>query len=1193
MEREHAFSESDVRLLQTLANSMSVALENARLFDETQRRTRETAALAEVGRDISSTLDLPTVMDRIARHAKDLLNADSSAIFLPDAGGGQLSRDRRGRRHRASARGNGHRAGRGHHRQPGAKRPRRVHQRHAARPARRADRGHGAGGRRAADGGAAAGRKEGQGRHGGVADVRRAVRRQPARIPGRPVAAGHGRDRERAALRRIGEARDANLRRSTRSRSSSRASSTWPPLLDLVGEQIRTVFKADIAYVALYNPQTGIIDFPYQHGDDLKPLKYRRGPHQQDHPFRQAADHQPRGGPARPRAGRQGRRQAGALLSGRADPGGRHESWRHQRAEHAEGRHVRRRRRAAACRRSRPTSAWRCRMRGCSTRRRRRSSHQTATADILRVISSSPTDVQPVFDAIVGTAVRLLACDFTACCASTATRFSPVAAATPGGVPVDMGIAMCVHRSRRELPVARHRRQSRCCIYRTGRRSTFRRTSSAIHELTAINSSLMLPLMRRASASACWPCARQGRRFSDKEIALAKFVRRPGGDRHRERAPLQRDEGSARAADRHGRGAAGDQRIDGRSQAGFRQDPRQLRAAVRRRRTCPCAWSTATNCEIGAYRGGFNDEVVRTFPRPLAGTISDMTLRQGSVLHRDSVAAAMDLPEYAHEFARKVGDFSVANAPMWWEGRGIGTIDIACRPPRPFSEAELALLKTFADQAVIAIQNARLFNETKEALERQTATAEVLKVISESPTDVQPVFDIIAERAAQADRRRVGDRVPLRRRAGSTLRARTASSPNSWPSWLATIPTGSDARFISAEAIRGGVVVNVPDLQLRAEAGDGVPQRTEGASPARQGCAAACACRCSATGRCVGAIAMYREQDRASSPTTKSTCCETFAEPGGHRDRERAPLQRDAGGARAADRDVGCAAGDQRVADRRAAGVRHHRRARGGADQRALLPRDAARRRHVAAGGPARRQRSRHRCAARGVAAAPAAEHDDFGARNPRAPRRQRGRPPCAVRRRVRAGHEARLRARRLPQRPVGAASARPAGDRRHHRQPRRDGPLRRQGNGVAADLRAPGGGGRSRTFGCSTKRARRWSSRPRPPKCCRSSAARWRTPRRCSRRSSTAASACLRASSSRSCCCATTAACMRQRGAARRSTALVRDVGSMPRGDDLDGAGDPRAAYGPGRRQHSRPARANPAVRKRRRGARPVHGHL
>ncbi len=87
MDHEKAFTESDVRLLQTLANSMSVALENARLFDETQRRARETAALAEVGRDISATLDLNTVMERIAAHAMGLLQGDSSAIYLPDASG--------------------------------------------------------------------------------------------------------------------------------------------------------------------------------------------------------------------------------------------------------------------------------------------------------------------------------------------------------------------------------------------------------------------------------------------------------------------------------------------------------------------------------------------------------------------------------------------------------------------------------------------------------------------------------------------------------------------------------------------------------------------------------------------------------------------------------------------------------------------------------------------------------------------------------------------------------------------------------------------------------------------------------------------------------------------------------------------------------------------------------------------------
>src|SRR4029453_6619605 len=90
LEREHAFSESDIRLLETLANSMSVALQNARLFDETQRRTRETAALAEVGREIGSSLDLATVMQRIAHHAKELLSAENSAIFLSDAGGAHL-----------------------------------------------------------------------------------------------------------------------------------------------------------------------------------------------------------------------------------------------------------------------------------------------------------------------------------------------------------------------------------------------------------------------------------------------------------------------------------------------------------------------------------------------------------------------------------------------------------------------------------------------------------------------------------------------------------------------------------------------------------------------------------------------------------------------------------------------------------------------------------------------------------------------------------------------------------------------------------------------------------------------------------------------------------------------------------------------------------------------------------------------
>src|SRR5262249_55477523 len=78
----------------------------------------------------------------------------------------------------------------------------------------------------------------------------------------------------------------------------------------------------------------------------------------------------------------------------------------------------------------------------------------------------------------------------------------------------------------------------------------------------------------------------------------------------------------------------------------------------------------------------------------------------------------------------------------------VGTLGVTRRERGGFTEQEIALLQTFADQAVIAIENVRLFNETKETLERQTATAEILRGISRSPTDLQPVVDEIVRSAS-------------------------------------------------------------------------------------------------------------------------------------------------------------------------------------------------------------------------------------------------------------------------------------------------------------------------------------------------------------------------------------------------------------------------------------------------------------
>ena len=83
--------------------------------------------------------------------------------------------------------------------------------------------------------------------------------------------------------------------------------------------------------------------------------------------------------------------------------------------------------------------------------------------------------------------------------------------------------------------------------------------------------------------------------------------------------------------------------------------------------------------------------------------------------------------------------------PLLREGNPIGAIVVGWEQAGPIAPVQEQLLKTFADQAVIAVENVRLFNETKEALERQTATSDILRVISSSTTEVQPVFEEIVQ----------------------------------------------------------------------------------------------------------------------------------------------------------------------------------------------------------------------------------------------------------------------------------------------------------------------------------------------------------------------------------------------------------------------------------------------------------------
>ena len=114
----------------------------------------------------------------------------------------------------------------------------------------------------------------------------------------------------------------------------------------------------------------------------------------------------------------------------------------------------------------------------------------------------------------------------------------------------------------------------------------------------------------------------------------------------------------------------------------------------------------------------------------------------------DLAAAEADFPE-AKTAGIAMGVRTTLVAPLLRDGKAIGSIHIRRREVRPFSERQIRLLETLADQAVIAIENVRLFQELKEALEQQTATSEILGVIASSPTDIQPVLDAVAYSAAR------------------------------------------------------------------------------------------------------------------------------------------------------------------------------------------------------------------------------------------------------------------------------------------------------------------------------------------------------------------------------------------------------------------------------------------------------------
>jgi GAF domain-containing protein len=193
-----------------------------------------------------------------------------------------------------------------------------------------------------------------------------------------------------------------------------------------------------------------------------------------------------------------------------------------------------------------------------------------------------------------------------------------------------------------------------------------------------------------------------------------------------------------------------------------------------------------------------------SFPRPLSALPWGEQMRNGELVHIPDVEVEGAMLPDLRDLARMRGFRGMLRVPLLRDRAPIGFINATRAQPGMFAAHHVQLLQTFADQAVIAIENARLFNETREALERQTATADILKVIASTPSDVQPVFEAIAERS---NRLIGGLSTAVYRLIDDTqhLMAFTRVSPE------------ADASIVSQTPLRGALGRTGPPRQTRPE----------------------------------------------------------------------------------------------------------------------------------------------------------------------------------------------------------------------------------------------------------------------------------------------------------------------------------------------------------------------------------------
>ena len=470
---------------------------------------------------------------------------------------------------------------------------------------------------------------------------------------------------------------------------------------------------------------------------------------------------------------------------------------------------------------------------------------QTATAEILRVISSSPTDVQPVFDAIVESAVRLgeamagALLPFDGEMLHAGAVYGPererILRAWEGFFPYRPGPEVAIGQAVLERRVIHI--EDVLSLPTNPLRDASRRAGG-------YRAYLAVPLLRDGSVVgviACWRS--EPRAFSARQISLmqtfadqaviaienVRLFKELGARNANLTEALEQQTATAEILRAISTSPTDVQRV--------------LDTVVRAAsRFCDAPDVILLRIEEGelrgaAYTGPFTGEIVRraggitSFVVPLnRTTVSGRAILDRMTLHIHDLAAVPE-EEYgaARELQRQLEHHTIAASPLLREDGAVGALVLLRPDVRPFSDKQIELLETFAAQAVIAIENVRLFKELQarnaeltEALDQQTATGEILRVISSSPTDVQPAFDAIV---ASAVRLCGGIYGTLYRRYGDTVDyvAQHKMAAEAIGQLRRTFPrpvtAGTSPQFRRA---LDGVVVVIPDVEAEPD----LPERS-------------------------------------------------------------------------------------------------------------------------------------------------------------------------------------------------------------------------------------------------------------------------------------------------------------------------------------------------------------------------------